>query len=299
MFEWRRSNPRRSPGRVQSWPRHLPFHGEREQSPVWLGCCWRSSPSVHRPPLVLRPTMHPRRQRPNWRPRSPAVEERRRERMRPPPFRRFATLPRRMPAPCPSFWMSSAPPATAQRSSIGTGPGAGGDHLPTARTCPTQPISKPNFWPPTRRSTISRRKSLSRLRPGSSRLARPASEARRRRRLFERRKRGQIAAYASPGLSGTSTLESLGSYATKSTLNTFTLNGNGSTSYTSSSRSKRQHAVSVVVAGAAFGIGERAMDAVGRAVVQGRPSLGRRRSQSRIANHETAAVHRVASARAD
>ena len=45
---------------------------------------------------------------------------------------------------------------------------------------------------------------------------------------------GQIAAYVSPGLSGTSALQSLGTYATKSPINTFTLNGNGSTSYTSS-----------------------------------------------------------------
>jgi hypothetical protein len=45
---------------------------------------------------------------------------------------------------------------------------------------------------------------------------------------------GQIAAYASPGLSGTSTLQSLGTYATKSPINTFTLNGNGSASYSSS-----------------------------------------------------------------
>jgi O-antigen ligase len=45
---------------------------------------------------------------------------------------------------------------------------------------------------------------------------------------------GQTAAYVSPGLSGTTTLQGLGTYSTKSPINTFTLNGNGSTSYTSS-----------------------------------------------------------------
>jgi len=44
---------------------------------------------------------------------------------------------------------------------------------------------------------------------------------------------GQIAAYVSPGLSGSSTLQGLGTYSTKSPINTFTLNGNGSTSFTS------------------------------------------------------------------
>ena len=44
---------------------------------------------------------------------------------------------------------------------------------------------------------------------------------------------GQTAAYVSPTLSGASTLQSLGTYGTKSLISSFTLNGNGSTSYTS------------------------------------------------------------------
>jgi hypothetical protein len=43
---------------------------------------------------------------------------------------------------------------------------------------------------------------------------------------------GQIAAYVSPGLSGTSAFQSLGTYGTKSPISLFTLSGNGSTSYT-------------------------------------------------------------------
>jgi hypothetical protein len=43
---------------------------------------------------------------------------------------------------------------------------------------------------------------------------------------------GQTAAYVSPTLSGVGTLQSLGSYGTKTLTNSFTLTGNGSTSYT-------------------------------------------------------------------
>jgi hypothetical protein len=46
---------------------------------------------------------------------------------------------------------------------------------------------------------------------------------------------GQTAAYVSPALSGANTFQSLGTYGTKTLTSSFTLNGNGSTSYTSPS----------------------------------------------------------------